>query len=54
MLDQMCSAKETISNSNVVSFGMYKAAIEDGIIQHNHDLSKRVLYCLRWGLQNLR
>ncbi|KAK1553640.1 hypothetical protein Q3G72_001475 [Acer saccharum] len=45
-----CQTK-TDSNSN--EWGIFKDAFESGILEVNKNFLEKLLYCFRWGLQNL-
>ncbi|KAK0598130.1 hypothetical protein LWI29_031933 [Acer saccharum] len=50
-LNEFCPAKT--QNRAIYDFGIYRDALESGIVETTN-LPKKVLYCFRWGLQNLR
>ncbi|TXG71164.1 hypothetical protein EZV62_006099 [Acer yangbiense] len=39
-------------NRTIYDFGIYRDALESGIVETTN-LPKKILYCFRWGLQNL-
>ncbi|TXG70671.1 hypothetical protein EZV62_005606 [Acer yangbiense] len=49
-LNGVCQ-NETDSKSN--EWGIFKDAFESGILEVNKSLPEKLLYCFRWGLQNL-
>ncbi|KAK0597589.1 hypothetical protein LWI29_026750 [Acer saccharum] len=49
-LNEFCSAKT--QNRAIYDFGIYRDALESGIVETTN-LPKKILYCFRWGLQNL-
>ncbi|KAK4838329.1 hypothetical protein QYF36_012909 [Acer negundo] len=49
-LNDFCPAKT--QNRTIYDFGIYRDALESGIVETTN-LPKKILYCFRWGLQNL-
>lgn len=50
-LNDFCNIKS--GNTSNYNFGLYKDAIESGIVEVTN-FPKKLLHCLQWGLQNLR
>ncbi|TXG71369.1 hypothetical protein EZV62_006304 [Acer yangbiense] len=49
-LNEFCPAKT--QNRAIYDFGIYRDALESNIVETTN-LPKKILYCFRWGLQNL-
>ncbi|KAM5557586.1 hypothetical protein ABKV19_024789 [Rosa sericea] len=51
-LDDSCSSKTP--NSTLFNFGIYKGALESGVVRSSTDFMTKISYCFWWGLKNLR